>query len=72
MSNNEDQKQEPLTFIEILGSTFAAALGVQGSQNRRRDFTRGNAVHFIISGLFFVICFVGGLITLVNFVISRF
>lgn len=72
MSGEENEDLKPLTFLEILGSTFAAALGVQRFENRKRDFTRGNAIHFIISGILFVTCFVVGMIVLVNIVVSSF
>ena len=71
MTDRADDGLKPLTFWEILGSTFAAALGVQRYENRKRDFTRGNVVHFIIAGVLFVICFVVGMIFLVNLVIGQ-
>ncbi len=71
MTDNENNNLKPLTFWEVLGSTFAAAFGVQSFKNRKRDFTRGNVVHFIISGLVFVACFVIGMIMFVNLIISQ-
>ena len=67
----KDEKLKPLKFLEILGSTFAAAIGVQRFENRKRDFTRGNAIHFVISGILFVVCFVAGMIALVHVVIGQ-
>ena len=69
MNHPSDEKLKPLTFWEILGSTFAAAFGVQSYANRKRDFTRGNAVHFIIAGVLFVAVFVVSMIVFVNLVL---
>lgn len=44
---------KPLTFRDVLGSVLAGAIGVQSSKNRKRDFTRGNVIHFIIIGVAF-------------------
>ncbi len=60
---------EKVGFWEVLGSTFAGALGVQSFKNRKRDFTHGNPVHFIISGVIFTACFVIALITLVDYLL---
>ncbi len=62
-------EQKPLTFWEVLGSTFAALLGVQSQANKVRDFTRGNAVHFFLSGLIFTIALVAGFVLLVQAVL---
>lgn len=37
---------------------MAAALGVQSSKNRERDFTRGNPIIFILAGFIFTLLFV--------------
>ena len=68
---DDKDSPKPLTFFEILGSTVAAALGVQSFANRKRDFTRGEVRHFIISGIVFVVCFVVGMVALVNLVIGQ-
>ncbi|MEM9622778.1 MAG: DUF2970 domain-containing protein [Pseudomonadota bacterium] len=52
----------------MLASTGAAAFGVQSSKNRKRDFTRGKASHFILMGIGFTATFVllmAGLVSLV-------
>ena len=71
MDKKTGQHLKPLTFWEIMGSTLTAALGIQTYENRQRDFTRGNVIHFIISGVVFVACFVIGMIAFVNFVIGQ-
>lgn len=64
------KETKPLTFFEILGSVLAGALGVQSNANRRRDFTRGNAKHFIVVGILFTLCFVGAVLGVVNLVLA--
>lgn len=61
---------EPLTLIQVIGSVFAAALGVQSRQNKVRDFTRGRALHFFIAGALATLIFLAGLITVVNLVVA--
>lgn len=43
--------QVELSFWQVLGSTLAAAIGVQSSKNRERDFSQGKASHFIFMGI---------------------
>ena len=77
MQSNEKQNQtdneadiKPLGFLSLLQSTLWAALGVQKSENHKRDFTRGNAYHFIYMGVGFTILFVMTLIGIVHAVLS--
>ena len=56
-------------FWEVVMSVLAAALGVQTSKNRERDFTRGNPLVFIAAGLIFTVLFVLTLIGVVNLVL---
>jgi len=60
---------ERLTLLQMLGSTFAAALGVQSSANRERDFSKGKASHFIILGIAFTALFVLAVVGVVNLVL---
>ncbi len=61
--------RESLTVWQVIGSTIAAALGVQSSRNRERDFTRGRAWHFIVAGIIFTVLFVVTIILIVNLVL---
>ena len=63
-------ESKPLTFLEVLQSTLWAALGVQKRENRVRDFSRGNPIHFILMGIAFTACFALTVIALVNWIIS--
>lgn len=62
------QDDKPLSFWQVLGSTLAAAFGVQSSKNRERDFSKGKASHFIMMGVGFTAVFVllmAGLVSLI-------
>ncbi|WP_339847512.1 DUF2970 domain-containing protein [uncultured Halopseudomonas sp.] len=56
----QDQKKEEagMTFGQMFMSVLAAALGVQSSKARQRDFTKGKPSHFIILGIGFTLAFV--------------
>ena len=72
-TNEPDDKSReqtpPLTTLQVIGSVFAAALGVQSSENRERDFTRGSPVAFILAGLIFTVLFVLTLVGVVYLVL---
>lgn len=67
----DDTGTEQLTFIEVMFSVLASAFGVQSSKNRKRDFARGNPIHFIIVGILFTVMFVVGMIMLVNTILTN-
>jgi len=54
----------------LLQSVFAAALGVQSSKNRERDFNQGNAGIFIVAGIVFTALFIGGVMMIVQLVLA--
>jgi hypothetical protein len=64
----QEETREP-GFGEVVMSVLAAALGVQTSKNRERDFTKGNPLVFIAAGLIFTILFVLTLIGVVNLIL---
>lgn len=66
---DEQDKDKPLTFREMLQSVLAAAFGVQSGKNRARDFSRGKPSHFIALGLMFTTLFVVVLFALVQLVL---
>ncbi|MGA0840587.1 MAG: DUF2970 domain-containing protein [Pseudomonadales bacterium] len=74
----EPMKTEPesppsrrsLTLLQIIGSTIAAAFGVQSSRNRERDFAAGRPTHFIAAGIIFTVLFVVTMIFVVRGVMS--
>ena len=57
---------ESLTLIQVIGSVFAAAFGVQSRANKQRDFTRGKPLHFIFAGVLFTGVLLACIITIVN------
>lgn len=68
-AGKENETLEAPTFFEVTMSVLAAALGVQNSKNRERDFTRGNPLVFIAAGLIFTVLFVLTLISVVYLVL---
>lgn len=62
--------KKPLSFLEILGSTFAAAIGVQSKANKKRDFSQGKPTHFIFAGIIFAVIFVVSVVAVVRTVLS--
>ena len=62
-------EKRDLTLPEVVGSVFAAGLGVQSRENKMRDFSRGKPVQFIIAGLLFTGMFLLALVTVVNVVV---
>ena len=62
--------ERPPTFFQMLGSTLGAALGVQTSKTRERDFKRGKASHFIVLGIAFTVVFVLAVVLVVRTVLS--
>ena len=73
---NSDNQQDgenlpPLTFLQMLGSTLSAALGVQSERNRERDFSRGKASHFILMGIGFTVVFVIVMALIVKLVLAQ-
>ena len=64
------EEKKPLSFLEILGSTFAAAIGVQSKANKKRDFSQGKPTQFIFAGLIFATIFVVSVVAIVRAVLS--
>lgn len=68
--HGDHASEQPMTFRQIVGSVLAAALGVQSSKNRERDFRQGRPIVFIIAGLLFTGLFIGTVYTVVSLVLS--
>lgn len=64
-----DTEQNAPSFWQVVLSVLAAAIGVQNSKNRERDFTKGNPLVFIAAGLIFTVLFVLTLIGIVYLVL---
>jgi hypothetical protein len=50
---------------------LAAAIGVQSRTNKVRDFSRGNAAHFIVAGVLFTVVFVVVVMLVVKAVLTN-
>ena len=59
-----------LNPLQVVGSIFAAGLGVQSSKNRERDFKQGRIGVFITAGIVFTLLLVGTVIAVVRVVIN--
>jgi len=70
MDGNNNNKSK-VSFLSILQSTLAAAIGVQSEKNRQRDFTHGKPIYFIIAGLIFIVVFIAVIITVVQLVLPE-
>jgi len=64
-----DTEQNAPSFWQVVLSVLAAAIGVQNSKNRERDFTKGNPLVFIAAGLIFTVLFVLTLVGIVYLVL---
>lgn len=66
----EERDDDRLTLWQLIGSALAAGIGVQSSENRKRDFSRGTPGQFIAIGIIFTALFVLLMIGVVNLVLS--
>ena len=64
------EEKKPLRFLDILGSTFAAALCVQSKANKKRDFSQGKPTQFIFAGIIFAVIFVVSVVAVVRIVLT--
>jgi hypothetical protein len=67
---SNDEAKQSMGFLSVIGSVFAAGLGVQNSKNRERDFKQGNFKVFVISGVIFTLLFIGAVYTIVQVVLK--
>jgi len=71
--DREDQtkKSASLNPMQVIGSVFAAGLGVQSSKNRERDFKQGKFGVFVVAGIVFTFLFMGTVYTIVQVVLKN-
>jgi len=69
-SNPEDKPRQKLNPLQVVGSVFAAGLGVQSSKNRERDFKQGRIGVFIAAGIVFTLLFIGAVVLVVQAVVK--
>lgn len=65
-SKNSESKPARLSFWQTLRSVLAAFFGVQSSQARKRDFSSGNPLAFVVVALLMTGLFVLSLILVVR------
>jgi hypothetical protein len=77
MKHNEEERPSDasdspgkLNPLQVVGSVFAAGLGVQSSRNRERDFKQGRIGVFIAAGIVFTLIFIGVIVLVVQTVIK--
>lgn len=69
-SNQQEEGDQKPNLMQVVGSVFAAAFGVQSSKNRERDFKHGSHKVFIIAGIVGTLLFLATLITIVQIVLG--
>lgn len=69
-STDGTEKPGKLNPLQVVGSVFAAGLGVQSSKNRERDFKQGRIGVFIAAGIVFTLIFIGTVVTVVQLVLN--
>ncbi len=68
---SKDDAKQSMGLLSVIGSVFAAGLGVQNSKNRERDFKQGNFKVFVISGIIFTLLFIGVVYMIVQVVLNN-
>lgn len=68
--DSKRDERRPPTLWQSWMSVLAAFFGVQSSENRERDFTRGKASHFILLGVVATVLLVVLLVGLVKLATS--
>lgn len=58
-------------FFDVVSSVVAAAIGVQSSRNRLRDFEGGSATPYIVGGVIFTILFILAIVMVVKMVVGH-
>ena len=58
-----------LGWLQTMGSSVAAAFGVQSYKNRERDFQHGDIRKFVVSGLMLTLTILLSLVGLVQWVL---
>lgn len=67
---SQEEKPDSLNPMQVIGSVFAAGLGVQSSKNRERDFKHGRFGVFVAAGIVFTLLFMGVIYTVVQLVLK--
>lgn len=68
---DQEKEDTSLNLFQVIGSVFAAGLGVQSSKNRERDFKQGKFKVFVAAGIIFTLIFIGTIFTIVQLVLKN-
>ncbi|MGH8456537.1 MAG: DUF2970 domain-containing protein [Stenotrophobium sp.] len=71
---SRDPCEEPTkspTVLQTVSSVGAAIFGVQSSKNRKRDFSSGKPLHFIVTGIVMTLLLVCAIIFAVKFALHH-
>ena len=69
-ATKKSDKRSSINPMAVIGSVFAAGLGVQSSKNRERDFKQGNFKTFVVAGIVFTLVFIGAVYGVVQLVLK--
>ena len=65
-----DENKKAPTLLDVTKSVLWGMLGVQKSENYKRDFSHGKPWQYVVIGLIAVAIFIGTIITVVSLVMS--
>ena len=68
---SEQQPENKPGIGSVVMSTLAAAMGVQSSKNRERDFAKGNFKMYVVSGIIFTVLFIITVAAVARFAIQQ-
>lgn len=57
------------TVLEVMKSVLAAFIGVQSNDNRKKDFSGGSLLPYIVVGIIFTVAFVALLVAVVSAIV---
>jgi uncharacterized membrane protein len=66
----ESESVREISWLQMLGSSIAAAFGVQSRSNRERDFQNGDIKKFAIAGVLVTCVLMFALIGIVQWVLT--
>jgi hypothetical protein len=67
----QQEPQESLTFLQMVGSILASFFGVQSGKNRERDFKHGKARAFIMVGILMTVVWYATIYLIVHVVLKH-
>lgn len=70
MDDRNRSNERPPGFLDVIRSVGAAFFGVQSEANRRRDFTHGKLIHYVVAGALATVVLVGTLWGLVQVILA--